>query len=98
MKVLWSELAIERVSEIAEYIKQENPEASGRWVEAVFKQVIQLHDFPLSGRKMPEMNRSDIREIFYKHYRIIYRLEEDYVYILTVRHSREEPPTEEVLE
>ncbi len=98
MKVLWSELAIQRVSEIAEYKTQEYPEAAKKWVEAIFDRVMQLHHFPKSGRKVPEINRQNIREIFHKRYRIIYRVEMDNIYILTIRHGREKPLTEETLE
>ena len=36
MKIIWSPLAIERVSEIAEYIALDNPVAAEKWVDDIF--------------------------------------------------------------
>ena len=68
MKIFWSELAVERVSEIAKFIEQGYPEAVEKWVEAIFNRVMQLQSFPKSGRKVPEINRKNIREIFYQNF------------------------------
>ncbi len=54
MNLIWSPLAIERVSEIAEYIARDNPPAAQRWVEETFDRVGQLERFPDSGRRVPE--------------------------------------------
>lgn len=89
MKVIWSELAIERTTEIAKYMAQENPAAAERWVEAFFDRVKQLADFPKSGRRVPEINRPNVREIFFQNYRLIYKIEAEWVIILTVRHDRQ---------
>ena len=42
MKVSGSPLAIDRVSEIAEYIARDNPEAAKSWVDTVFEKVASL--------------------------------------------------------
>jgi plasmid stabilization system protein ParE len=39
---------------------------------------------PLSGRVVPELERDDIREVFLRSYRIIYRVADDNIRILTV--------------
>lgn len=98
MKIFWSELAVERVSEIAKFIEQGYPEAVEKWVEAIFNRVMQLQSFPKSGRKVPEINRKNIREIFYQNFRIVYRIEEKHISILTIRHSREELKPEDIFE
>ena len=49
MKLIWSPLAIERVSEIAEYIAQDKPGAAAKWVEKIFNIVERLSEFPESG-------------------------------------------------
>lgn len=89
MKLLWSELAIERVTEIASYINQINPNDAEKWVEQCFDRVLQLKDFPKSGRIVPELNKTNIRELFYGNYRIIYKLEPTRIIIMTLRHSRQ---------
>ena len=37
---------------------------------------------------VPEVGRAEIREVLYGQYRVIYRLEEKRLFILTVRHQR----------
>jgi len=47
-----------------------------------------LSQFPRSGRKVPEFDDDDIRELLAYSYRIIYRIEEDNVIISTVIHGK----------
>jgi plasmid stabilization system protein ParE len=98
LKIEWSPLAIQRVSEIADYISLDNPRAAVAWVDCVFDEVQRLSSFPESGRQVPEVNRIDIRELIYGNYRIIYRVSPATVSVLTVRHGKQLLPVEEVSE
>ena len=89
MKIQWSPRAVERISEIADYIVMDSPLAAERWVHSIFDRVEQVKDFSKSGRSVPEINRKDIRELIMANYRIIYRIETRVISILTVRHSRQ---------
>ena len=84
MKVEWSPLALDRVSEIARYIAKDNPDAAERWVNDLFDAVERLVDFPESGRIVPEVGVRRIREVIFGAYRVIYSVK-DKVEILTVR-------------
>ena len=96
MKIFWSPLAVERVSEIAEYIAEDNPSAAERWVDAVFKKVEELKVFPERGRHVPEIDNKTVRELLYGNYRIIYRLEGKALSVLTVRHGKQILPLDEI--
>ena len=96
MKIQWSPLSVERISEIADYIAQDSPVAAEKWVHSIFDRVEQIKDFSRSGHVVPELNRKDIREILFANYRIIYRIETRIVSILTVRHSRQILPDEDI--
>ena len=96
MKILWSPLAIDRVSEIAGYIAQDNPVAADRWVDTVFEKVKELKGFPESGRIVPEINNNTIRELIYGNYRIVYRVEINRISILTVRHGKQLLPVDAI--
>lgn len=98
MKIRWSVLAIERVAEIAEYIQRDNLMAAEKWVESVFQVVGQLAQFPESGRIIPEIKQSHFREIIHGHYRVIYRLEEKQISILTIRHGKQILPVDEIMD
>lgn len=96
MRIQWSPLSVERISEIADYIAQDSPVAAEKWVHSIFDRVKQIKDFSRSGHVVPELNRKDIREIIFANYRIIYRVETRIVSILTVRHSRQILPDEDI--
>jgi plasmid stabilization system protein ParE len=88
MKILWSPLALGQVQEIAEHIAHDKPGAARRWAEGVFRVADHLASSPKRGRVVPEIGREEIRELLHGNYRIIYRVEEGSVSILTVRHGR----------
>ncbi|MHB8809357.1 MAG: type II toxin-antitoxin system RelE/ParE family toxin [Desulfobulbaceae bacterium] len=96
MKIVWASVAIDRATEIAGYIARDSPSAAAKWVETLFSKVELLATAPESGRVVPEVNRLDIRELIYGNYRIIYLIEKNRISILTVRHSKQILPTEEV--
>ena len=95
MKIIWSPLAIDRTTEIAEYIAQDNPSAATIWVETLFDKVEILKSSPKSGRVVPESKRDNIRELIYGNYRIIYRVDKKILSVLTVRHGKQILPLEE---
>jgi toxin ParE1/3/4 len=96
MKVVWSPLALQRVEEIADYIAADNVDAARVFLIDIFAAVGRLRSFPQSGRAVPEVNRTDIREIIFKKYRVVYRVARQQVSILTVRHGKQRLPLEEV--
>jgi len=97
MRIFWSPLAVDRASEIAGYIAQDNPVAAESWIDAVFKKVEGLKAFPESGRIVPETDNKAIRELIYGNYRIIYRMEEKRISVLTVRHGKQILPVNEIM-
>jgi toxin ParE1/3/4 len=49
MKIVWSPLAIDRASEIADYIAQDKPSAAKKWINTVFSKVEQLKSSLTTG-------------------------------------------------
>ena len=96
MKIIWSPLAIARASEIAEYIAQDKPSASEKWIDTVFSKVEQLKSSPEIGRIVPEIRNDQFRELIYGNYRIIYRIEKNQISILTIRHGKQILPIKEI--
>lgn len=54
----------------------------------LFETVEGLSELPRQGRVVPEVGREDVRELLVGNYRVIYRVEERVVNILTVRQGR----------
>jgi len=96
MIIEWSPLSLQRINEISEYIAQDNIEAAIKWIKTIIDAIEKLNNFPEIGRKVPEIDRSNFREIIIKNYRIIYRLEENKISILTVRHSKQILPKSDI--
>ena len=96
MRIIWSPLAVDRASEIADYIAQDKPSATEKWIDTVFSKVEQLKSSPEIGRILPEINDSQFRELIYGNYRIIYRIEAKQISILTIRHGRQILPINEI--
>jgi len=97
MKIIWSPLAINRASEIAEYIALDKPSAADKWITKIFSKVEQLAPSPEIGRVVPEIGDEQFRELIYGNYRIVYRIEKKQVSILTIRHGKQILPIEEIL-
>jgi plasmid stabilization system protein ParE len=96
MNIIWSPLALDRISEIAGYIAQDKPSAAEKWIKTIFSKVEQLEVSPELGRIVPEIGNSQFRELIYGNYRIIYRIEKNQISILTIRHGKQLLPIDEV--
>jgi len=96
VKIIWSPLAIDRASEIAEYIARDKPSAAEKWVNTIFSKVEQLRSSPEIGRIVPEIRNEQFRELIYGNYHIIYRVEKKQISILTIRHGRQILPISEI--
>jgi len=97
MKIIWSPLAVDRASEIVDYIAQDKPSAAEKWINTVFSKVEQLKSSPEIGRVVPEINNTQFREIIYGNYRVIYRIEKIQISILTIRHGKQILPLNEIM-
>jgi toxin ParE1/3/4 len=73
---------------IAEYIAEDSPAYAAVVVKNIVHQTRQLSQFPRSGRKVPEFDDENIREVLAYSYRIIYRLQEHEVLIAAVIHGK----------
>lgn len=85
MSVTWSQEAGENLVDIEEFIARDSVERAVQFVDALIERTeAMLSDNPRSGRTVPEIGTPDIRELIYRGYRIVYRLNGDRIDILTV--------------
>jgi plasmid stabilization system protein ParE len=92
MKVIWTPRAQQRLRKLHDYIAQDQPLNAARWIGRVLDRGDQIGNQPRSGRVVPEYRRDTIREVFEGDYRIIYRIRNQQVDVLTVRHSAQRLP------
>ncbi len=86
-EVKWTPQALEDVETIANFIARDSIYYARMFTIKVFEAVNRLELFVESGRIVPELNRKEIREVILGNYRIIYRVKDKVVEILTVYHS-----------
>lgn len=69
------------------YREQQVPEVGRRLVREIFVDAARLPDFPESGRVVPELNVTKIRELIRPPFRILYRIDETRIRIVRVWRS-----------
>jgi plasmid stabilization system protein ParE len=72
------------IKSIRDYIAQESPRIADLVVRRIIKAVERLETFPESGRTVSERNDPEIREVVAAPYRVVYRLREGNIQIITV--------------
>lgn len=82
--VRWTRRAEADLDAIYEYIAEDDPAATGRWVEKLLEQAEKAGLLPFSGRRVPEFGREEVRELLLRSYRIVYRVTEREVQLLTI--------------
>jgi plasmid stabilization system protein ParE len=69
------------------YIAQDSETYALRTVDRITRRSQQIGEFPLSGRKVPEFEHDQIREVFFGPYRIIYHIKADQIDVIAVIHG-----------
>ncbi len=89
MRVIWSPSSLREVSRIYDYVADFNPRAAAHLAEKLIEAGDGLVTFPHRGRPVPG---TPLRELVVVYpYIIRYRIAEDAVYILRVRHGMRLP-------
>jgi addiction module RelE/StbE family toxin len=86
MRITWSEPALADLDAIHDYIARDSPHYAERFVQRLIAAADPLVDFPELGRVVPEGDGRH-REIVVPPYRILYRVADDEVFIVTVIHG-----------
>ncbi len=87
MNVHWTETAQEHLDAIYGYIAKDSPEYALRMVDRLTRRSQQIAHAPLSGRRVPEYELDQIREMIEGPYRIIYHIKPDQIDILAIIHG-----------
>ena len=87
MKVHWTDTAEGHLDALYAYIAQDSPEYAKRMVDRLTRRSQQIADFPFSGRRVPEYDFDQIREVIEGPYRIIYHIKPDQIDVLAIIHG-----------
>jgi plasmid stabilization system protein ParE len=85
MRISWTREALGQLVEIEEFIARDSPERAAIFVDGLIDQTeTVLVGNPNIGRMVPEVAKPEIRELIYRKYRVVYRVTENGIEILTV--------------
>lgn len=90
-KVLWAGIAEDDLKNIILHIAEDNPANARTIFEKIKEKASSLTQFPERGRTVPELQDHGIflyRELVVAPWRIIYRISDKKVYVLSVLDSR----------
>lgn len=91
MKIIWSPTAQRKVEGIVDYISDDDIDAALSLIEKFDDDVQQLKENPYAGRMAAVLNDESIRElVVHPNYLIIYEVKDQYIYILTIRHAKQD--------
>jgi len=91
-EIIWSETSEKDLISIIEYIAQDSPSIAYDKFKGIKKKASCLYSFPDRGRIVPELQEQGItqyRELIVSPWRIIYRISEKSVYVVSVLDSRQ---------
>jgi len=84
MKLLWTDRARRDLLDIGRFIARDNPRAARAWIERLRERARKAALNPMAGRVVPERADQEVREVFLRNYRIVYRVVDEAIHVLTV--------------
>ena len=91
MIINWTEPALDNLDAIYDYLHHDAPYHAQQLIEELMNAVERLEQFPDRGRRVPEAEGIDVREVIARGHRIFYyRVDAERVDILGVKNSRQD--------
>jgi addiction module RelE/StbE family toxin len=91
-QVFWTDVAAHDLKEIIGYISIRNPSNAKKILKKIKSKASSLYSFPERGRIVPELQEQGIsqyRELIISPWRLIYRIAEKEIYVLSLLDSRQ---------
>jgi addiction module RelE/StbE family toxin len=85
-RIVWTPQAVKDLLGIREYITKDSLQYADLVARSLFGAADRLQHFPESGRIVPELPATGLREVLWRSYRIVYRFKkaEDRIEVLLV--------------
>ena len=91
-QVRWSLTAGNDLQDIEDFIARDSVLHAITFVDRIVESAETLLKTPQIGRMVPEFNRSDLRELIFRGYRIVYLLQDNKVLVLRVVNGARDLP------
>ena len=86
--VIWSEPAKADLRSIHDFIAFDSRHYAKKVAQDIQEKIDVLDGLPKVGKKMPELNDENVRELSLYSYRIIYEIKNQSIFVLAVVHKR----------
>ncbi|HFD11986.1 MAG TPA: type II toxin-antitoxin system RelE/ParE family toxin [Crenotrichaceae bacterium] len=94
--VIWSEPAKADLRSIHDFIAHDSRHYAKKVTQEIREKTDILDDFPNRGKKVPELDDENIKEIPLYSYRIIYEINQQNISVLAVVHKRRDLMAEDI--
>jgi toxin ParE1/3/4 len=92
----WSQRARADLKAIHDYIAKDSPTNAKVVARDILARAAAVPETPRIGRRVPELDDPEIREVPAHSWRIIYQLRSDEVFIVTLVHRRRAPTPDQL--
>ena len=86
--VIWAAPAKTDLRIIHDFITSDSKYYAKKVVWDIVEKTSILEKYPRSGRKVPEIDDENVREIFTYSYRILYEIKSEKIYVIGIIHGR----------
>lgn len=90
MRIRWLSTSQRDLARLYEFLKDVNPNAAARRVQAIIAAIEQLPDYPHLGSKAEAYLPRDVRSLIVSDYEVHYEILADAIVILRLWHTRED--------
>ncbi len=87
MRVHWTNTAVEHLDAIYRHVSLDSPKYALFLVDRLTLRTQQIAHHPWSGRRVPEWDMEQVREVIEGRYRIIYHIKPDQIDVVAVIHG-----------
>lgn len=89
-RLVWTDSSLTDLQLIHDYISNDVETYAPVFISELIEKVDAIPDFPEIGRKVPEKDSNNIREIIFSSYRIIYNISSDRIEVVSIVHQRKQ--------
>ena len=95
--VIWSAPAEADLRAIHDYIAHDSRYYAKKVAQDIREKADTLKELPKSGRRVPELDDEQVREISLYSYRIIYEIRAPDIFVLAIVHKRRDVKSEDIV-
>jgi toxin ParE1/3/4 len=86
--VIWGNPAKTDLKAIHDFIASDSKYYAKKVIQDIIDRTNIIETYPMIGRKVPEIDDENVREIFAYSYRILYEIKSEKIYIIGIIHGR----------